>query len=302
MSMSVAVTESNTNSLFKRLVAFVELTKPRIGILVLATVATAASMASWGQPNPALVLHAMFGTLLVACAAGAANQWLEQHRDKLMPRTVRRPLITGTLTNADVLAFTMITLTVGLAWLLVFVNITSFLFAAFTWLLYVLVYTPLKTVTSWNTAIGAIPGALPVLIGWSCVNGTIDFRAIALFSLLFFWQFPHFMAIAWIYRHQYEKAGFKMLPNVDLSGKWPGFQAVFTAAALLPISLMPVLHLPGWGCVVYAIVAVILGTSQLYMAIRFAYLRNDTAARKLLWASLIYLPLILLSLVLFPGA
>ncbi len=302
MSASVVVSPSRSVSLLARVSAYAELTKPKIAVMVLVAVAAAASVATWGKPDLWALLHALIGTLFVAGSSCAANHLIERNLDALMRRTAGRPLPQGKLTVAEVGLFSAITLIAGLAWLLVFTNPLTAALALATWVLYVLVYTPLKTRTPLNTAVGAIPGALPILIGWSCVegfaSGSSTMRAAGLFVTLFLWQFPHFMAIAWLYRQQYGQAGFKMLPTVDRTGYWSGIQAITCAAALVPVSLVPVLSVPGWGTLAYAITATCLGLAQLACAIAFAWQRDDPSARRLLRASLLYLPLLLASLVL----
>lgn len=298
---AVAVAPSRSLAFTARLAAYVELTKPRIATMVLVAVAASACVATWGQPEPWVVLHTLLGTLLVAASSCSANQCIERSRDRLMRRTAERPLPQKRVSAGEVIGFSAILLMAGLGWLLVFTPPLAAALALLTWLLYVVVYTPLKTRTSWNTAVGAVPGALPILIGWTCVGGQLDLRAAGLFFTLFLWQFPHFMAIAWLYRYDYEQGGFKMLPNVEPSGRLAGIQAVACAAALLPVSLLPALASPGWGGMTYALAAAVLGLGQLACAVAFARSRNDQTARQLLRASLIYLPLLLACLVAFPG-
>jgi protoheme IX farnesyltransferase len=300
MSTSALIAPVRSVPLLARASAYIELTKPKIALMVLVAVAASACVASWRQPTWA-VAHALFGTLLVAASSCAANQWLERFRDGLMPRTADRPLPQGRLSSSEVVAFVTITLAVGITWLALYTNLLTTGIALLTWVLYVAVYTPLKTRTSLNTAVGAIPGALPVLIGWACVAGPFNMRAAGLFLTLFLWQFPHFMAIAWLYRKQYDAAGFQMLPTVDRTGRSAGFQAVACACLLIPISLVPVLSLQGSGAFAYAVAAVVLGAGQLACAIAFAWKRDDVTARRLLRASLIYLPLLLGCLVALPG-
>jgi protoheme IX farnesyltransferase len=172
--------------------------------------------------------------------------------------------------------------------------------AALTWLLYVLVYTPLKPHSSANTAVGAVAGALPVFIGWSASGAELDIRAAALFLTLYLWQFPHFMAIAWLYREDYARGGYKMLPVIDPSGRRAGVQAILSAAALIPVSTLPALAAPGWGGPLYLIVVTLLGLVQLLTAALFLAQMNREAARRLLRMSLIYLPVLLGLLVLIP--
>lgn len=300
MSTSALAAPARSVALLARAAAYVELTKPKIATMVLVAVAAAACVASYRQPTWAVV-HALFGTLLVAASSCAANQWLERRRDGLMDRTADRPLPQGRLSSAEALGFVAVTLTFGLVWLAMYTTLLTAGIALLTWLLYVAVYTPLKTQTTLNTAVGAIPGALPVLIGWTCVEAPLNQRAAGLFFTLFVWQFPHFMAIAWLYRKQYAAAGFRMLPTVDRSGRWAGVQAVACACVLIPVSLVPVLSVPGTGAFAYAVAAIALGLAQLACAMAFAWQRNDVNARRLLRASLIYLPVLLGCLVAFPG-
>lgn len=283
-----------------RLANYVELAKPRIAVLVLVAVAVSYSVALWGQPNPWILFHVLLGTTLVATSASALNQWLERERDALMPRTADRPLPAGRLGAAETFVFAFLSIAIGLIYLAALVNLPTAGWAGLTWVLYVWVYTPLKTRTPLNTLVGAIPGALPILIGWSASGARLDLRAASLFLIVFVWQFPHFMAIAWIYRKQYEQAGMKMLTVVDPSGRWAGIQAILAAIVLIPVSVVPVLNAPGLGGFVYAVVACALGFSMLAYAIIFFAHQSKRTARQLLWASLIYLPSVLLLLTLVP--
>jgi len=198
---AIAVTPSRL-AVWARVRDYVELTKPRIAVLELVVVAASAVVATWGQPDPLIVVHAMVGTLLVAASASAANQWLERFRDARMTRTADRPLPSGRLAAWEALTFSAVTLLAGGVYLGCLVNASALGWALATWLVYVLAYTPLKTVSAANTAVGAVAGALPVLIGWTATGQPIDARAAALVLVLFLWQFPHFMAIAWLYRDQ----------------------------------------------------------------------------------------------------
>lgn len=283
-----------------RLRDYVELTKPRIAVLELVVVAAAGLVATWGQPDPLLMLHAMVGTLLVAASASAANQCLERRRDARMARTADRPLPAGRLSSGAAAGFSTLTLLAGAAYLATFVNVASLSWALLTWALYVLVYTPLKPRTTINTAVGAVAGALPVLIGWTATGEALDRRAVALALVLFLWQFPHFMAIAWLYREDYARAGYKMLTTVEPTGRLAGWQAVLAAAALVPVSLVPVLSAASLGGVLFAAGAILLGLAQLAFAAAFWRQANDTTARLLLRASLVYLPTLLVTLMLAP--
>jgi protoheme IX farnesyltransferase len=279
---------------------YVELTKPRIAVMELVVVAASAMVATWGTPDPLIVLHAMIGTLLVAASASAANQWLERQLDARMPRTADRPLPAGRIAAWEALAFSLVMLVAGIVYLGWLVNGLCLAWALLTWAVYVLAYTPLKTRSTTNTAVGAISGALPVLIGWSATGAAIDTRAIALVLVLFLWQFPHFMAIAWLYREQYARAGHQMLTVVEPTGRRAGWQAVVSALALVPVSLVPVLQNPGAGSVMYIVAAAALGLGQLALAFAFWQQASDMRARLLLRASLVYLPTLLAMLMLAP--
>jgi protoheme IX farnesyltransferase len=283
-----------------RLRDYLELTKPRIAVLELVVVAASGLVATWGQPNPLLLLHAMVGTLLVAASASAANQWLERRRDARMVRTADRPLPAGRLSASEAACFALVTLLAGVIYLSLFVNTSSLGWALLTWAMYVLVYTPLKTATTVNTAVGAVAGALPVFIGWTATGEALDRRAVALALVLFLWQFPHFMAIAWLYREDYTRAGYKMLTTVEPTGRRAGWQAVLAALALVPVSILPVLSAPSLGGVLFTAGAILLGIAQLAFAAAFWRQANETSARLLLRASLVYLPTLLVTLMLAP--
>ena len=286
-----------------RLADYFELTKPRISAMVLVAVAVAAFMGHWGPPAPWLLFHTLLGTALVAASASALNQRLERRTDGLMDRTADRPLPAGRLTDREVLWFGAATIVLGLAYLAVAVNWLTAALGAATWILYVVVYTPLKSRTPLNTVVGAVAGALPTLMGWAAVGGALDFasggglRVATLFLVVYLWQFPHFMAIAWIYRDQYAAAGLQMLTVVDPTGRRAGAQAVLGALALVPISLMPALQMPS---PIYMAGAVVLGMAYLAAAAMFCWRRDQRSARVLLQTSLVYLPALLVLLVLSP--
>jgi protoheme IX farnesyltransferase len=279
---------------------FIELTKPRIAVLMLIVIAASAIVATWGQLDPWVVVHAMLGTLLVAGSASAGNQIVERFRDRYMPRTADRPLPAGRMLLWEAVVFAAGSLLLGTVWLWATVGWIPAAWGLLTWVLYVLIYTPLKPLTSANTAVGAVAGALPVFIGWTSTGAALDWRALALFLTLYLWQFPHFMAIAWLYREQYRRAGLKMLTVVDPAGRRAGVQAVLAATALIPVALVPALAGPGFGAAAYIVLATLLGLAQLALSVGFCVNRSERSARWLLRASLIYLPLILLMLMLFP--
>lgn len=286
--------------LLSKTLDYLELTKPKIAVLELVVVLAAGFVATWGQPQPLVLLHAMLGTLLVAASASAANQWLERRIDARMQRTADRPLPAGRLSSGEALAFSLLLLASGTVYLALLVNWSSVAWALATWAMYVLLYTPLKTVSTANTAVGAVAGALPVLIGWTATGAAIDARALALTLVLFLWQFPHFMAIAWLYRRDYSLAGHRMLTVVDPSGRRAGWQAVVAALALVPVSVVPVLATAGLGSALYAASAVGLGLGYLLLAGLFWRRTDDASARLLLKGSLAYLPTLLAMLSLAP--
>ncbi len=284
-----------------RLNDFGELCKLRISVLVLITVALSCVTASWGHPDLIAVVHTLIGTALVAFSASAWNQWLERDVDAKMERTATRPLPASRLSTWEVLCFGTLLMFAGLAYLRFLVGPLTAGFGLATWLLYVVCYTPLKRITSWNTLVGAIAGAMPVLIGWSAVGSLRNdgVLAAAFFLIVFLWQFPHFMAIAWIYRAQYANAKLQMATVTDPSGLRAGLQAVLGALALLLVSIVPVIVAPR--AVLLMIAVFTLGTMQLFYAISFLHRRNTTTARRLLRASIIYLPITLLLLAMFPA-
>ena len=217
-----------------------------------------------------------------------------------MPRTADRPLPAGRMMLWEAVLFAMVTVSLGTVYLLATVGWQPAGWAVLTWVLYVLVYTPLKQLTPANTAIGAVAGALPVFIGWTATGAPLDWRAFALFLILYLWQFPHFMAIAWLYREQYGRAGMQMLTVVDPTGRRAGVQAVLAATALIPVAIVPALAGPGLGAAAYIVLVGLLGVAQLALSIQFCVQRSEPSARWLLRASLVYLPLVLLMLMLFP--
>ncbi|MFV1965139.1 MAG: heme o synthase [Pirellulaceae bacterium] len=283
-----------------RISDYVELSKPRIAFLVLITVAVAYWMACWGQPDLLLLGQLLAGTLLVACSASSLNQWLERRRDALMERTANRPLPSARMSAIEAVGFAVITLVLGASILLRAVGWQPLAWAVLTWILYVAAYTPLKSRTSLNTAVGAVGGAMPVFIGWSAAGGVYDLRVASLYLILFLWQFPHFMAIAWMYRKQYARAGMKMLPVVDPTGRRTGLNVLFAALVLIPVSLVPAAFLPGINAALYAVAVLALGLLQLAFACAFVVRLNDLTARRLLRVTLVYLPTLLLLLVVIP--
>jgi protoheme IX farnesyltransferase len=278
-----------------RLADYLALTKPRIAVLVLFTVGAGVLLASAPVIPWAILAHAVLGTALVAAGASALNQWLEKSSDARMRRTQTRPLPAGRLSSAEVLAFGALLGVGGFVYLLLTLRSPlPAMLAALTFVLYVAVYTPLKRYTSLNTLVGAVPGAMPPLIGWSAVNGEITAGALALFAIVFVWQVPHFLAIAWIYRDEYARARMRMLPVTDPDGRATGRQMILYCLALIPVSLAPAM-LQSAG-LVYVTGAAVLGLGFLGKAWRFTSSRTPGSARGVLRASLVYLPGLLLVL------
>jgi protoheme IX farnesyltransferase len=274
-----------------------ELVKLRLTLMVLFTVAIGYLCGSAGAINWWIFSSALLGTALVAAGASALNQYLETASDRLMIRTQHRPLPAGRLGHRTALRLGVLAACVGFVYLALAVNPLAALVAVVTLLSYVFAYTPLKRITSLNTLVGAIPGALPPLIGWAAAANTLNVEAMSLFFILFFWQFPHFWAIAWLYRDDYERAELKMLPGLDHEGgRMTGRLMLQSALALLIASLGPVLL--GISGPRYAWCAVALGVVFVAFAVRFLVQPSQERARHVLWASLIYLPVVLLVLVL----
>ena len=269
---------------------YVALTKPRLNFLVVASSAAAYYLGAGGRPDAGAMALAVAGTALVAGGAAALNQVLERDTDALMRRTRLRPLPDGRVTPADARVFGLVLALAGLALLASRTNLLAAALALVTLLVYLAVYTPMKRRSPVATLIGAVPGALPPLIGWAAAHGSLARGGVSLFAIVFLWQIPHFMAIAWLYRDDYRKAGFPMLPVLEPDGRRTGRQALIYSAALLPVSALPTLvHVSG---LAYLAVAVALGIGFVWLAWRFAAMRSDASARHLFFASITYLPLI----------
>lgn len=273
---------------------YLALTKPRIAVMGLVTVALGFLLAATGEWSAITLGHSLLGIGLIAASCSALNQWLERDSDRLMARTANRPLPSGRMSPHEVLAFGLGLWLVGAIELIWFVNGLTALLASATLLLYVAVYTPLKRRTSFCTAIGAIPGAMPPVLGWVAAGGELDAGAFALFATLFVWQFPHFLAIAWLYRDQYAAAGLRMLPQTRPAPRITGCLCVGYALALIPVSLL--LKDAALAGDVFALIALTLGLGYVAFSVRFLLDESVKTARQLLWFSLVYLPALLLAL------
>jgi protoheme IX farnesyltransferase len=267
---------------------FLSLTKPRLNFLVLLTTAAAYRLGADPSQAPMTMVHALVGTALVAGGASALNQVWERESDKLMRRTRRRPLADARLEPSQARWFGLALSIAGIAQLAVFVNLLASGVALVTLVSYILWYTPLKSRTSLSTIVGALPGALPAVLGWAAATNTLSFEGWILFGIVFMWQMPHFLAIAWLYRDEYARAGIKLLPVVEPDGRSTGRQAVLYAVGLVPITLIPTLT--GMATAYYLAGAVVLGAILVVFSIEFAVSRTIDAARRLFLASILYLP------------
>ena len=276
-------------SVTNRFADYLELTKPRIAVMALFTVAIGYLLAAGDAASGLVLFHTLLGAGLVAAGGSTLNQWLERHIDGRMHRTLKRPLPAGRLSAAEALAFGVILSALGLVYLFLTVPYPAGVVAAVTLVTYAFVYTPLKTVTVWNTVVGAIPGGLPPVIGWTAARGWDDpGGAAGLFLILFLWQIPHFLAIAWMYRDDYARGGLRMLPIADPAGGRTAAVMIGTCAALIPVGLLCVLV--GVGGPLSVAGCGVLGVFFLREAVWFGRTRTDRQARRVLRASLLYLP------------
>jgi heme o synthase len=279
----------------ERVAAYAELTKPRITFLIVLTSAAGFALASPGRVDYAALCRAMFGIALLSSGIAALNQYIERDLDALMRRTADRPLPSGKLLPWEALLFGAGLTVMAEIYLAVLVNPLSGVLGLTVIAGYLFAYTPLKTKTTLSTMVGAFPGAVPPLIGWAAARGTISIEAWVLFAILFLWQFPHFLAIAWMYREDYGRAGILMLPVVEPDGRVTAQQIVVYTLLLLPVSLLPtVLGISGK---IYLYGAIILGLLFLYGSVRAALSKSRQEARRLLLASVIYLPLLFILMV-----
>jgi len=279
----------------ERVAAYAELTKPRITFLIVLTSAAGFCLASRGGVNYFALLSSMFGIALLSSGIATLNQYIERDLDSLMRRTADRPLPAGKLAPFEALWFG-VGLTVGAEmYLATMVNPVTAAIGLTVIAGYLFGYTPLKTRSTLSTLVGAFPGAVPPLIGWTAARGDLSVEALVLFAIVFLWQFPHFLAIAWMYREDYGRAGILMLPVVEPDGRVTAQQIVVYTLMLLPVSLLPtVIGLSGK---VYFFGAIILGSLFLYNSLRAAFSKSRQQARRLLLASVVYLPLLFILMV-----
>jgi protoheme IX farnesyltransferase len=278
-------------NLFEKPWAYVVLTKPDVTFLVVITTVAGFYLGSTGPVDWARLAQTLFGTLLVAGGTAALNQYVERDMDAVMRRTAARPLPTGTLKPSEVLIFGAVTIVFGTAWLALTVNALAAFIAFATSASYLALYTPLKTRTTLATAVGAIPGALPPLIGWAAARGSLSEGGWILFAILFVWQFPHFMAIAWMYREDYARAGIQMLPVVDRKGDATFNVIVSFSAILVPVSLLP--SVMGMAGIRYFFGALVLGMILLQVSLWANRARTNVRAKWLMHATVIHIPLLL---------
>src|SRR5438094_6529126 len=266
------------------------LTKPEVNLLVVASTLAGFDLGSRGPLDWLRLVHTLMGTLLVASGTATLNQFLEREPDSRMRRTARRPLPAGRLAPECALYFGVLLSVAGAIELALAVNALASLLALLTLASYLLFYTPLKARTPLCTLVGAFPGAMPPLIGWAAARGSLSLEAWVLYAVLFLWQFPHFLGIAWMYREDYARAGYIMLPPKDVDGRFTGRELFVFTLALLPVSLIPVfLNQAG---AIYCLGASLVGLAFLFCGARLAHARSNALARRLVLASVIYLPLL----------
>lgn len=290
MTSESAVVE-DSKSAVSELSDLLELTKPRITFMVVLTAGIGALLAGRGDLPAGLLLHALVGTALVSGGASALNQVLEHEVDARMRRTAQRPIPAGRMSTRRGWWFSLVLSAVGVGYLGWLVNGLTAMLGIVALLSYVLIYTPLKRLSSLSTLVGAVPGAIPPMMGWAAITGILEPGAWALFGILFFWQLPHFLAIAWLCREDYGVAGFPMLPVTDPDGSRTARQMILYSLALLPVSLAPtLLELTG---LAYLIGAAVLGVLFLAFSFNFARSTSRAAARRVMQYSVLYLPLVL---------
>jgi protoheme IX farnesyltransferase len=291
MSLSAGTVEVALGSGYRRCADFLELTKPRVSLMVLVTTFVGYYLGADSSPGYSRLVATLVGTALASGGTLALNQYMERGPDALMERTRRRPLPDGRILPPEALFFGVAVAAAGVLILALAVNLISALVTAAIVASYLFAYTPLKQKSSLCGIIGAIPGALPPVIGWTAARGELDVAAWVLFAILFLWQIPHTLAIAYIYRDDFSRAGIRFLPIVEPDGLSTGRQIIEHCFALLAVSLLPTLI--GIAGSIYFVAALLLGAGFLFCGVRLAVDRTTAAARRLLLASLIYLPALL---------
>jgi heme o synthase len=273
-----------------RLADYWTLTKPEVNFLVIMSTLAGFYLGWRGPINFVLLFCTLLGTLLVASGTGTLNQYIERASDASMRRTARRPLPSGRMNSAEAFWFGILLAAGGGLLLWLAVNALASVLALATLLTYLLFYTPLKRRTPLCTLVGAFPGAMPPLIGWAAARGSLSLEAWVLYAILFCWQFPHFLAIAWLYREDYSRAGLRMLPERDTEGRFTGREILAFTMALVPVSVLPVFL--GQAGMIYLIGALLLGLAFLVYGARLAHGRTRVLARRMVLASVVYLPLV----------
>src|SRR5438445_11263482 len=286
----------NGESVRGRVLDFAELFKARLTLLVLLTTAAGFYLGAESPINYAALFHVVFGTAAAAAGAAALNQWWECKLDAVMRRTRTRPVQADSMRPVEALTLGVALSVLGVSYLAVACNALSATLAALTIVIYIFGYTPLKRASTANTVVGAIPGAIPPMIGWVAARGAIEAGAWSLFAILLLWQLPHFFAIAWMHREDYSLAGFRMISSDDRSGERSASQSVFFCILLLVLAGLPAFL--GIASYIYLVIELLLGGLFVGVAMRFLRLRTPSAARLLFIASIAYLPLLLAALVL----
>ena len=292
-ALEVSTVQDPGNASSRALFDYWELTKPEINFLIAITAAAGFYMGSpaelpyfpWTQ-----FLNTLFGTILVASGAATLNQLIELRYDARMRRTARRPLVLGRIAPSHGLWFGVLVSFSGVVYLAIATNTLASMLAALTLLIYLFLYTPLKRITHLCTLVGAIPGAAPPLIGWAAARGHLDPAALVLFAIVFLWQFPHFMSIAWMYREDYGRAGYLVLPRGERKNYFVTWQCLLPTLGLFAAALVPALR--GQAGIIYFLGAFTFGGAFLYCSTRFALQRSTAWARRLLLASIVYLPVL----------
>ena len=280
-----------------RISDYIMLMKPVLTLLSVSTAVGSAYIALHGSMQYVFLIHTLIGTLLVGSAAGVLNQYLERRYDAMMKRTDQRPLPAGRVQPAEALFLGTVLALFGLSYLAILTNWIAVSLSALTLVSYLAIYTPLKRKTPFATIVGGIPGALPPLIGWAVVRGSVSMEAWSLFFILFFWQMPHFLSLAWMYRNDYARAGYRLLTVLDTTGSATSRQILIYTIALIPASLMPMIV--GLTGTVYFFCVLILSIGFFAVAMNFYRVRTNAAARGLFFTSLIFLPALFFLIMIF---